>query len=325
MTCSLYVSGRFETQSEIRQFLLTQPEFPKTCKGDISFETVKRLLAQPVYAGMIHAPSWGISLREGKHEGLISYGRYLEIQAKRKGVARIANRIDLDADFILRGAVNCGDCGKSLTACWSQGKRKKYPYYSCFNKECASSRKSIARATMEGAFEGLLQQLQPTQGLFKTAAAIFKDLWDYQGRAGQGRIAGLKADLVRIQRDLTKLVDKMIDTDNDLVMARLEERIAALEKEKRQIAENIENIGKPVRPFEEMFEHAMTFLANPYAIWENGKTQDKRMVLKLAFAGKLHYTRNEGFRTPKTTIPFKLLGDISGDKKLVAVYRLKYN
>jgi len=63
-----------------------------------------------------------------------------------------------------------------------------------------------------------------------------------------------------------------------------------------------------------MFERAMLFLANPQKIWENGSFAEKRTVLKLAFLDNLAYTRGKGYRTPKTSIPFKVLDDISSNK-----------
>ena len=46
--------------------------------------------------------------------------------------------------------------------------------------------------------------------------------------------------------------------------------------------------------------------------------EDKRTVLKLAFADNLAYDRNEGFRTPKTALPFKALGGFWGGKSEMA-------
>ena len=40
----------------------------------------------------------------------------------------------------------------------------------------------------------------------------------------------------------------------------------------------------------------------------------QRAVLKLAFADNLQYDRQTGFRTPRTTLPFKVLGGFSGRK-----------
>ncbi len=63
-----------------------------------------------------------------------------------------------------------------------------------------------------------------------------------------------------------------------------------------------------------MFERALLFLSNPQKIWDKGSFVERRTVLKLTFLDNLAYTRNEGFRTPKTSIPFKVLDDISTHK-----------
>ncbi len=58
----------------------------------------------------------------------------------------------------------------------------------------------------------------------------------------------------------------------------------------------------------------MTFLANPHRIWAKGTFQEKRTVLKLTFLDNLAYSRETGYRTPKTTIPSKALDDFSNLK-----------
>ncbi len=59
---------------------------------------------------------------------------------------------------------------------------------------------------------------------------------------------------------------------------------------------------------------ALEFLGNPQKIWVSEYLNDKQTVLKLAFAGKLAYARNEGFRTVNLSLPFKWLGQNSGGK-----------
>jgi hypothetical protein len=57
-----------------------------------------------------------------------------------------------------------------------------------------------------------------------------------------------------------------------------------------------------------MFELAMNFLANPWKLRNSPRLEDKRTVLKLTFSDGLAYQRGEGFRTPKTSMPFRALG-----------------
>lgn len=67
-----------------------------------------------------------------------------------------------------------------------------------------------------------------------------------------------------------------------------------------------------------MFDHALTFLDNPHKFWEIGTFEDRRTVLKLAFTGKLQYSRKTELRTPKIALPFKVLGDFMSDEKVMA-------
>jgi len=48
------------------------------------------------------------------------------------------------------------------------------------------------------------------------------------------------------------------------------------------------------------------------------RLEDKQAVLKLAFAGRLAYTRNEGFKTPDVTLTFKVLEGFWGGKNEMA-------
>lgn len=82
----------------------------------------------------------------------------------------------------------------------------------------------------------------------------------------------------------------------------------ALEARKAELAEQINNCGRPLRGFDETFRTAFDFLANPQKLWLSERIEDKRAVLKLVFASMLAYARNEGFLTADLTLSFKVLG-----------------
>lgn len=180
-----YASGRFQTQAEVMRFFQGFAEFPKDRNGIVRNERVKEILTRPVYAGMVEAPKWGVSLREGKHEPLISFETFQKIQSRLNSTAKVPARKNLNADFPLRGAVQCGDCDKPLTACWSKSKTgKRHAYYMCHNRACVSARKSIPRAKIEGDFKALLEELQPSKSLSDITRAMFKDVWNYRLKNG---------------------------------------------------------------------------------------------------------------------------------------------
>lgn len=84
-----YASGRFETQVEVKRFLERQPSFPKDLpNGEIRNQRIHDLLTRVAYAGYIEAPNWGVGLRKGQHEGLISFETFEKIQARLKSTAK---------------------------------------------------------------------------------------------------------------------------------------------------------------------------------------------------------------------------------------------
>lgn len=308
-----FASGRFETQVEVKRFLEAQPLFPKDLpNGEIRQQRVVDMLNQELYAGYLQAPNWDIGLREARHEGLISFAAYQKIQDRLNGNAKAPARKDINADFPLRGFILCGDCDKPLTACWSKGKKQSYPYYLCHNRGCESYRKSIPREEIEGRFEKLLGELQPTEGLFRIASGMFRELWNHRLTQAGALAQSAKREVAKIEKQIERFLDRIVEAETPSVISAYEKRIANLEKEKLLMREKLASGGKPQRPFDEMFEHAMTFLANPWKLWASERLDDKRTVLKLTFADRLAYCRNRGFRTPKTTMPFKYLGAFEG-------------
>ncbi len=315
-----FASGHFETQAEVKRFLESKPAFPKDfADGTIRFERIIRLMTRMHFAGYIEIPEWGVSLRKGHHEGLISLETHELIQQRIKDGARAPARKDVNADFPLRGFVCCDDCNTPLTACWSTSKSgKKHPYYLCHAKGCLSYRKSIRRDVLEGEFDELMQSLTPSEGMFAMTSKMFKDAWGQ--RAGQ-----MEADkrLIRTERNkldkqIEGLLDRVVDADSPTLITAYEKRIEKMEREKLILDEKLQNKGKPLHTFEQMFEHALQFLSNPWKLWKSGNLIAQRIVLRLAFAEQITYARNEGLRTPKTTLPFKVLEGFSCQKKIMA-------
>ena len=305
-----FASGRFDTQAEVKRFLETREDFTAWKKENrVSYEDVYRLLTRHVYSGYIEYADWGISLREGKHEGLVDLATYERIQDRIKEGARVPARPDINAAFPLRGFVTCGDCDKPLTACWSKSNTgKKHPYYLCFNKDCESYRKSIRRDVLEGEFETILKGMQPTGTLFNYVSVIFKGEWDKRLAQMQEIKKALRREILKLDNQIETLMDRIVDAQSDTTITAYERRIARLEKDKLLKAEKLAKPTASHRGFDEMFERALTFVASPWKLWESERLEDKRTVLKLAFEGRLAYCRKEGFRAPQASEPFRFLG-----------------
>jgi len=310
-----FASGRFQAKSEMRYFLENAPEFPKKADGKLSNNQVDNMLKNPLYAGYIEYKPWGVSLRKGQHEGIISFETFKKIQDRLEGRAYAPTRKDLNRDFPLRGVVACECCGSALTSCWSKSSTgKHHAYYLCQSRQCEYKGKSIRRDVLEGEFEALLKQLTPTRSLMAVASDMFKTLWNHREASQQMRRKTLEQESNDTGRKIEQLLDRIVDADSPLVAEALEKRIDDLQTKKLVIEEKLNNCGRPIRPYDEMYRTSLKFLQEPYRIWANGRFEDKRAVVKLAFTDRLTYIRNEGYRTPDLSLPFKLLGDDFGQE-----------
>ena len=271
-------------------------------------------MSQPLYAGLIAHKNWEVCNVSGKHEPLVDLKTHYAIQDRCNDDKRVPARKDIKDDFPMRGFVTCGSCEKPLTSCWSKGRHKKYPYYLCDTKGCADYRKSIRKEAIEGEFEDVLKQLTPSRELFALALDTFRDSWN--DKLKSKKLA--KTDILRAIKEFdnksAQLIDRLVDSDSNALIKAYEARLQDMERQKITLHEKLAQIGKPIASFDKIYRTAFEFLANPRKLWGSRRLEDKRAVLKLVFAERLPYHRNKGYRTAKTSMPFKALGDFSVGK-----------
>src|ERR1043165_3698242 len=214
-----YASGRFQIQAEVKRFLEWHPDFPKDASGTVRNQLVTQILTRVLYTGYVEAPEWDVSLRKGRHEGLISFETFERIQQRLKQGAYAAARADISADFPLRGTVKCDCCNKPLTACWSTSRTGvKHPYYMCFAKECSRRGKSIKRDKIEGEFVALLERLTPAPQLIELASAMFKDAWNQRAAQAIAIARSYQQEAVKVEKQIGVLLDRIVDAGSQSVV-----------------------------------------------------------------------------------------------------------
>lgn len=138
-------------------------------------QTTSQIFRSKFYIGVLVSKRYVEEVR-GQHEAMINNELFEKVQTILDGrlLANHAPTVKYyhaNPDFPLRRFTKCGRCGLALTGAWSQGKKIKYPYYSCrFASKCKSS--SIPVANMHDDLSRLLKQIKITQ----TGMAIFQIL-----------------------------------------------------------------------------------------------------------------------------------------------------
>jgi hypothetical protein len=173
----------------------------------------------------------------------------------------------------------------------------------------------VRKEKIEGEFEAMLLALKPSEGLFNLALEMFRDQWNAKIAGARTQSVTMEKEVRLIERKIEQLLDRVVDAEGDSVVKAYEKRIRDLEQEKALTRERIANCGKPLKSFGETYRTAFDFLANPCKLWHSPRIEDRRAVLKLVFAEKLPYARNEGYRTAQISMPFKMLGAMNSMTK----------
>ncbi|MCL4678997.1 MAG: recombinase family protein [Alphaproteobacteria bacterium] len=315
-----FASGRFGSQVEVKRFLERQPDYPKDLpNGEIRSQRVAELLTQPLYAGYMELPRWGVTFRKAQHEGLIALATFEKIQELLRSGAKAPARKDIRSDFPLRGLVVCSDCETPLTACWSTSKTgDKHAYYLCPKKGCASYRKSIRRTDLEGDFDALIAGIAPDGQTFERLVEELDAFANGTASNSDDLRAEIKNRLTEIGAQIETLLDRIMEGKSETLVASYERRVEKLEREKLLLNEKLGAHAKlRQRPSQE-FEPALGFLKNPMNLWRSDDLARKQAVMKMLFAARPGYKKKIGVRTPIYASPVNALAAISGGKNEMA-------
>lgn len=319
-----FASGRMQQQTDVQRYLESRSFQHRRKHKGVHLEQVKRLLTQPLNAGYLELPKWGVKRMKAKHKGLISFATYERIQERLQEQEKAPHRKDLNKDFPLRGFVFCSACKKPYTASWVKGRNKSFPYYRCNTKDCALHNKSIKRDIIEKKFAAMLKKMKPQPQILDLTKAIVLDVWKNE-TANVQRVLQTREDRLKEIADKIEMYFERIDqASNNTVIRGYEAKIEELESEKLRIGENIGKMKKGGVSFETAVALVFDFVKNPSKIWKKGDLAEQRIVLRLVFSAPLYYQRETGFETASLSLPFALSGMVGVEKsKLVELRGLE--
>ncbi len=90
-----------------------------------------------------------------------------------------------------------------------------------------------------------------------------------------------------------------------------EDHVKKLERKRTMLSEQAKHMLNIDTSFEDSVGTIFDFISNPYSLWANGDFENKRLVLKLAFAQQVTFDRETGFGTAQYSLPFKVMKDLS--------------
>jgi site-specific DNA recombinase len=265
-------------------------------KGNpVSCSNFFRVIRNPLYKGIIKI--FGLTVK-GKFEPIVSEDLFDEVQHILSGRSNKVKHYHLEnPDFPLRRFV-VNEQGKRLTGGWSQGKRKRYAYYS-FNIPGTT----ISKQKLEQKFMEFLSGYEFDNRHLKVMRTCFEKYF-------LQHIEGFGNEKELIQKRVAEIndqIDKLItlQTNGGISMTILADRTKKLETELEQL--NVLLKERPEQEYDiaELLRFAAEALKKPELLWQKSPFAIKKKLQVFNFPDGVVFD-GQKFRTPKVSSIFKL-------------------
>ncbi len=279
----------------------------------LSAQTLHNLLKNPIYAGWVVIPSWGVK-QQGSFEPIVSDELFQKVQDILEGRRVIVTAHQRNhPDFPLRVFVRCATCGTGITGAWAKGKGGRYPYYWCRKSSCRAVR--AKRDELERQFVSLLERLAPENRYVRLFQEVVRQTWNEKQADARAQLTVSKRRVSELAGRKNRLVDLLVEgklsqQDYDDRLRQLREEIASAEDALREA-----DLGS--LDVEAVLEFADRLVKKPKQLWLNSDLDQKQRLQSLFFPEGLSFAQ-EGFLTPSSGSFFNMLGAFAEEKSNLA-------
>jgi len=307
-----FANDELKTIFDVARYLNKKGLKVGTVKNDKVYNAnlISRMLRNILYTGYLEYPKWNISRRKAKHQALIPLETFEKIEAKvncstqsiiQTKIIENWNRIDRSKDFPLRGFLYFEPSKQMLSGAWSQWKRKKTAYYT-YPRRSAMSGKSINRDVLHQEFEELLRQIQPKEELIQSFEKVVLEVYEKRKKDDTDYKKTLQWEINQIDGKIKKYINRIGQTESDMLVASYEEKIENLEREKRKISADLQkelvNVRTPLK-------RKMRLVRDSLDIWRNGDLETKKALVNNIFPDGIPVNEKKQVRTPTFSLIYQ--------------------
>ena len=201
-----------------------------------------------------------------------------------------------------------------MTASWSRGRSKIYPYYRCNNSECLAEKKNVRKEIIEEQFDNFLRSIKPKQKTIELFEAVAMEMYKTKYRKFKTLKEDKQKEINGIDDKISKIIDIITNNSNPKLVSSYEKKIEELATEKEHLQSN-KVINKDFEvEFGTALNRVLEIIKNPINKWYSDDLYDKNIVLKIVFDGKPIYDQKTGFGTAKKSCGIRLFEEITTSK-----------
>ena len=251
-----------------------------------------KMLRNKVYIGKICVPAYKTEPEEwvnGQHQGIIDENVFFAcqdiIEDRKRKVPKTFKL--LRDEFPLRGYLICPQCGSTLTASNSKGRRGNYyPYYHCL-KGCKERQKA---EVVNGAFVNLLSELKFKAKRLQLLGAIIKDKMKSNNQDSKIQIEKIQKEITKQNVRSTNARGLMLDgeinsTEYKEIKIEIETTITNSTRELNKLSNTLLNI-------ESKIDGCIELLSNIENLYSQKDTATKQRIIGSIFPRKMVFEKN---------------------------------
>ena len=285
---ALYSTGRY-TLAEIRDKINSAGMAGRSKKGrPLSASQYQRILQNPVYYGVFR---YNGEPYEGTHEPIITKKLFDQCQVvmAQRGKPKIAQR-----QFVLRGLMRCGECGRMVTAETQKG----HTYYHCTKRLTNCTQKYVREEELATQIQAILQKVSLCDDwTTKILRELEKDK-AHEVQSSRPQQQNLEAQITDTDRKVSRLIDVYLE--GSLSLEEYQHKKESLINEKKDLQQTLKDFAAGG---DNWFERAKDFVTDlnrvSYALQE-GNLEPQREILEKIGSNFILKERRLNFTTEGT-------------------------
>lgn len=307
---ALYATGNYSVMSLANK--MYKLGFRSRNGGRVVKSKVHKLLGDPFYYGKF---VWKGQLHKGQHEPIVDHDLFDQVQAK---LCRPSGPYHNKHYRELRGKVNCGSCGKTVT--WEQ--QKGHWYGAC--KQCKSQlgteRKYIRQEKLESALMAKMTAVAPqNERVLSILQTALKESHSEEITLHETQVNGINASLQRIQQRKRAMYDDKLD--GRITADFYDQRLVEFQQEEELLTESLKKLKSDNTEYYKVGAaiHELAVSADKIYLSNNATIEERRLLLAYAFERvsvlkgtvEVEYTKAFCFLSewmPKVTENLELVG-----------------
>ena len=259
------------------------------------------MLRNSLYMGYMYKKEWSKEPVRGVFEPLITEEIFRKVQRILDGNKPLITPHKRNNPlYPLRQFITCPNCNQPLTASQSRGRKERYAYYHCYNKDCCINFR-IRKERLEDEFIKYLEIVKPDKRFLDLFKAVIADVHREMVSEQVGQIKALEKRLSEARENKNRLLDfylsnKIRQEDYDFKSEDIDRNIKRLET-------MVADCKIPENDLIECVKYVTNMILKINEVYANSTLDIKQRLQRLIFPQGVSYDL-ERFRTPEISSLF---------------------